>query len=136
MVTSDDLKYVQYILVNKDVEMGKGKMAAQVGHAAIEGYDLMREEKPELATAWKREGQRKIVLKATKEEIKSLMKKLSIVNLDILQINKIAINDTVLYTTIKDFGLTQIPVGTLTCMVIGPDLKSKIEPHVKNFKLM
>jgi PTH2 family peptidyl-tRNA hydrolase len=71
--------YVMYIVVNDDLKMGKGKIASQVGHCVqhiieeiiISHYDNKKHVYSETYTRymkWKN-GAKKIVLKASKEEI-------------------------------------------------------------------
>lgn len=124
MVDKINLKYTQYIIVNSDVKkMQDGKRGAQIGHAAVGGFRRYNMFKPEIAEAWFFEGQRKIALKASQIEIE--------------RINYEVLHNTDAYTyVVEDFGLTQIPADTLTCMSIGPDLEEKIKPFVKDLKLL
>jgi peptidyl-tRNA hydrolase len=65
--------YVQYIVVNKGLHMSAGKLGAQVGHAAVKGYELSLvndiqtrdEDGPSVITEWNATGHTKIVLEAT-----------------------------------------------------------------------
>lgn len=115
---------VMYIIVNNDIQMGKGKIASQVGHVIqdiVEDIIIKKyESKKTLGvcydyTIWKNEGSKKIVLKATKEE---LMKLLTL--------------DSAHY--IVDAGKTQIEPGSLT--VIGFPPMRTIGEHMKQFKLL
>lgn len=59
--------YVQYIVANKGLGMSPGKLAAQVAHAAVKGFQLSIED-PDLMDAvaeWDSTGHTKIVLEAT-----------------------------------------------------------------------
>lgn len=58
-------KYVQYIVANKGLGMSPGKLAAQVAHAAVKGYELT-----DLAVVgpWNKTGHAKIVLEARDTE--------------------------------------------------------------------
>jgi peptidyl-tRNA hydrolase len=115
---------VMYIIVNNDIQMGKGKIASQTGHVIqdiVEDIMIKKyESKKKLGICidydtWKNEGSKKIVLKATKEE---LIKLLAL--------------DSVHY--IIDAGKTQIESGSLT--VVGfPPMRSLGE-HMKQFKLL
>ncbi len=108
-------EFVMYIFVNNDLNMGKGKIAAQVGHIV----EIMIEElvKAELTstkkksfiedyTIWKRTGRKKIILKATEEEIKQLS-----------QIDGAH--------CVVDAGLTQIPSGSMTVVGFLPSSTKK-----------
>ena len=51
-------------VVNHALKMGKGKIAAQVGHAAVKATLKSGEVRPELLDAWLSTGQKKICVKA------------------------------------------------------------------------
>lgn len=69
------MSVVMYFIVNSDLvkQMGTGKIAAQVAHAAINVYARM--PKDELYQEWKRSGCAKIVLKAPESVMHCLMDK-------------------------------------------------------------
>jgi peptidyl-tRNA hydrolase len=61
-------KYKLAIVVRTDLDMGKGKLCVQAGHASVLAYDgLMKHdfEVASVATEWLEEGQLKIVLKVS-----------------------------------------------------------------------
>ena len=78
-----DSELCMYILVNDDLKMGKGKIASQVGHVVgMMTEDIIRKSYeshkgvPDCYSRyvrWKNNGQAKIVLKATEEQIKTFM---------------------------------------------------------------
>ena len=53
-----DMKMV--LVVNKDLKMKKGKIAAQCGHAVLGAYKRCRKFAPSALTWWERLGQAKI----------------------------------------------------------------------------
>ena len=55
----------QVVVVRTDLDMGKGKIAAQVGHACVLGAEHVRKSNPEWFSEWWT-GQEKIVLKIKK----------------------------------------------------------------------
>jgi PTH2 family peptidyl-tRNA hydrolase len=62
-------QYVQYIVANKGLGMSSGKLAAQVAHAAVKGYQMSvsedkTAEEVEVVREWDRTGHTKIVLEA------------------------------------------------------------------------
>lgn len=62
--------YVQYIVANKGLGMSSGKLAAQVAHASVKGYQMTTDEdstveEAEVLREWDRTGHTKIVLEAT-----------------------------------------------------------------------
>ena len=110
----------QVIVVRTDLKMGKGKLAAQVAHAAVEGYVKVLRLNERVAEIWLREGQKKVVLKAKDiEEIKELCTD--------------AEKEGVPYVLIHDAGLTQVRPGTLTTVAFGPwceNILDKITGHL------
>ncbi|HIQ50640.1 MAG TPA: aminoacyl-tRNA hydrolase [Nautiliaceae bacterium] len=117
----------QVFLVNKELKMGKGKICAQVAHASISCYEKMlllsKTDKKikDILENWKKEGQKKIVLKASLKEILELKNKLE---------NKIPL------CLIRDKGLTQVPEGAITVLGIGPWYEEEIDKYTKDFKLL
>jgi peptidyl-tRNA hydrolase, PTH2 family len=111
-----DLK--QVIVVRNDLEMGKGKIAAQVAHAAVSAADKSRYK-----ADWVRQGQQKAVVKVTGE--KELLKILG------------EARDVGLATAlIEDAGHTQIEPGTKTCVGIGPAPEDEIDKITGKLKLL
>ena len=55
-------EYKQVILVRQDLQLPKGKLAAQVAHASVEA--VLRSDKT-VVKNWRAEGMKKIVLKPT-----------------------------------------------------------------------
>jgi PTH2 family peptidyl-tRNA hydrolase len=108
------------IIVRKDLNMGAGKIAGQVGHASVTAY---RNAPKDVGDKWFGEGQKKIVLKIDGEE------KLKRIAEDAF------INDVSVHP-IRDFGLTQVEPNTLTCIAIGPDIDEKVDKIIKDLKLL
>jgi len=113
-----DLK--QVIVVRTDLEMGKGKIAAQVGHACVLGAEHVRKSHPNWFEQWWN-GQEKVVVKVP--GIKELQEvKMGAIDLDLP------------WSEVTDAGHTQIEPGTVTCISIGPapeNLVDKITGHLK-----
>ena len=103
----DTMEYKQVIVVRNDLKMSLGKLAAQVGHAAVSAAEKTKEQRPLWFLAWVNEGQKKVVLKAKDEvelnDIKLKAQKLGIV-----------------CELIVDRGLTELPPNTVTALGIGP----------------
>ena len=53
----------QVIVVRKDLNMGAGKIAAQVGHACVLGAEHVRKSHPQWYKDWEMAGQEKVVVK-------------------------------------------------------------------------
>jgi peptidyl-tRNA hydrolase, PTH2 family len=112
----------QVILVRADIEMGRGKAAAQVGHAAVSSYLECLKAHKDIASEWLEMGQRKIVLKVDTEE--ALMK-----FYEAFKFKKIPCS------LVSDAGLTQLPPGTKTALGVGPWKSADIDILTRGLKL-
>ena len=112
----------QVVVVRTDLDMGKGKIAAQVGHACVLGAEHVRKSNPEWFSEWW-EGQEKIVLKV------SSLKELERVKQDAIELG-------VPWSEVTDAGHTQIAPGTVTCISLGPAPEEKIDKITGDLKLM
>ena len=111
------------IVVRQDLKMGKGKIAAQVGHASVEGSETVRKGNRSLWKEWIQKGQCKVVLKVTSlSEIRKLESKASKLDLPVV--------------IIQDRGLTQLPANTITCMAIGPGPTKLIDGVTGHLRLL
>jgi peptidyl-tRNA hydrolase, PTH2 family len=128
MVDNDNKQIIMYILVNKDLKMGAGKTAAQVGHVVgviVEeiiknAYDTPTPESLEdygYYEKWtKNKMYKKVTLKATEEELWNFIKT----------------EKKCRY--IIDAGLTQIAPDSLT--VVGFFPRDDLAEKFKHFKLL
>ena len=103
----EGFKFKQVIAVRTDLKMGKGKLAAQVGHAAVSAAEETRRKHPGWWKAWLEEGQCKVAVKVKGFE-------------ELLALQKVAAQMKLPYSLIVDRGLTQLPPDTATCLGIGP----------------
>jgi peptidyl-tRNA hydrolase, PTH2 family len=119
MMSDQELR--MYIVVNTDAGMGKGKAAAQVGHAVMNVTEhLLTTNKP-LYHKYKRNGMPKIVLKANQNVM-----------------NQLEFNYPNAFP-IRDSGRTQVAPGTLTAIGFLPmtDTDQNIlYPELKSLKLL
>jgi PTH2 family peptidyl-tRNA hydrolase len=107
-------KYKMVILVRTDIKMSKGKMAAQVAHAAVSASEEARKKYPDWWKEWMDEGQKKAVVKIDSlEEIKKFEYQ--------------ALKHKIPHALISDRGLTEIPPGTVTALAIGPGPESVLD---------
>ena len=112
----------QVIVIRTDLDMGKGKIAAQVGHACVLGAEHVRKSNPEWFSEWWA-GQEKIVLKVAN------LKELE-------QVKQVAIEFAGPWAEVTDAGHTQIAPGTTTCISIGPAPEEKIDKITGDLKLL
>ena len=114
----------QVIVVRSDLKMGKGKVAAQVAHAALDAAETARRKHPGWYESWREQGQAKVVLKTDGGEaaLEELQKQARTVGLPA--------------SLIQDRGLTQLDPGTTTCLGIGPAPSDEIDKVTGNLKLL
>ena len=108
---------------NHELKMGKGKIAAQVGHAAVKATLQAGELRPELLDAWLSTGQKKVCVKAD----------------DVSQLEEIehqAKHHHILTSKIHDAGHTQIPAGSYTVLALGPEEEEKLDALTGKLKLL
>lgn len=60
--------YKMVLLIRTDLEMSKGKVAAQCGHAVLAAYKQMLTDNPQVLQLWEECGQPKITLKVPDEK--------------------------------------------------------------------
>ena len=114
----------QVIVVRSDLKMGKGKLAAQVAHAALEAAEAARRKHPGWYESWRGQGQAKVVVKADGGESA----------LEELQVRARTMGLPV--SLIRDRGLTQLEPGTTTCLGIGPGPSDEIDKVTGKLKLL
>ena len=111
---------IQYFIVNQELNMSPGKIAAQVAHVAtfITYYESYNPNpKCVLFQQWfNNYAQKKIILRGKQKDLEKL------VNQD--------------FYYIRDNGLTEITHGSLTCVGLGVMWKSKAQKYVKRLQLL
>ncbi|KAL2090065.1 hypothetical protein ACEWY4_014753 [Coilia grayii] len=109
------------LVVRKDLNMGKGKVAAQCSHAAVNVYKELLRRDPNLLKQWEFCGQPKVVVKADNEEC-------------LLELHRRAKESGLITSLIHDAGRTQTAPGTRTVLAVGPGpggVVDKITGHLK-----
>ncbi len=117
----DDIK--QVIIVRSDIEMGRGKVAAQVAHASLMSYFEAESMDREIARKWLETGEKKIVLKLEGEDA---LRKF----FEAFKFKKIPC------ALVSDAGFTQIPPGTKTALGVGPWASGDIDLLTRGLKLL
>jgi PTH2 family peptidyl-tRNA hydrolase len=111
------------IAVRKDVKMGPGKIAAQVGHACVNLALMERNQKRRAFRDWLDEGQGKVVVK-----VGSLK--------ELYELKETAEARDLPTTVIQDAGKTQIEPGTVTVLGIGPGASKDLDPITGHLPLL
>ena len=123
----NDNELVMYFIVNKDLEMSKGKVAAQVAHSLVEYFNYVlyslhnklrhidNGEEVDKYDNWLKQNEKKIILKAKQSVLEKLEKE---------------------YFSVRDLGLTEIPENSLGCICLGVMTRKEAEPMVKRLQLL
>ncbi len=116
------LELKQVIILRKDLNMSKGKAAAQASHAAVAAAIKSKREKQRDFEIWWRTGQKKVVLAADSEvELLALENKLRATGVIVVKID--------------DAGRTQLPPNITTALGIGPHAQKDVEEITSTLKL-
>ena len=117
------MKLKQAIIVRTDLGMGKGKIAGQVAHAAVEAAESIRRYCPQWYYSWLDDDSLQTNLKVDSEA------KLQALSRDAFAQG---INPAKIY----DAGKTQLEPSTFTALGIGPAPEYKIDLLIKDLKLL
>lgn len=121
MSCEEELK--QVIVVRTDIKMSKGKVAAQVAHAAVIASEEARKNYPEWWSKWFYGFQKKVVLQVSGEK-------------ELLNIYEKARRANLPSALVRDKGLTELPPNTLTAVAIGPAPSREIDKITGSLKLL
>jgi peptidyl-tRNA hydrolase len=110
----------QVIVVNEALRLPKGKLAAQVAHAAVGAF---LEAGVQAQADWLAEGMPKVVLRAPSTE--GLLRLLA-------QARQYAIPALL----VEDAGRTVVPEGTITCLGLGPAPDEEIDQIPGELRLL
>ena len=113
----------QAIIIRSDLEMSKGKTAAQAAHASLMSYFEAEKMDEEIAKEWLGTGEKKIVLKVSNED--SLVKLFNA-----FKFKKVPC------ALVTDAGLTELPPGSKTALGVGPWHSSDINQFTAGLKLL
>lgn len=101
----------QVIIVRKDLNMSKGKIASQCCHACLNAYEKSNET---IRKIWKEQGEKKVILAVENLE-------------ELLKIKREAKKLRIPSFLVKDAGKTELKEDTITCLALGPDYSEKID---------
>jgi len=117
--------FKQAIVLRRDIEMSRGKAAAQAAHASVDVVLAIIKSKRgdwlEWLEGWIREGQLKVVLRVNSEQ-------------ELIEVYENAVKLGLPASIIRDAGKTQLPPGTLTAVAVGPapeELVDRVTGHLK-----
>jgi PTH2 family peptidyl-tRNA hydrolase len=115
-------EYKMVVAIRKDLDIGKGKMAAQVAHAAVNLALYSEKKNKKVFRNWESLGAKKVVVRVSGLE-------------ELYRLKQMAEDKGLTTSLISDAGLTQIPPGTVTCLGIGPAESSVIDDITGNLPL-
>ncbi len=107
-------------MVNQALKLPKGKLAAQVAHAAVGAF---LEASDDARVDWLDEGMPKVVLAAEDEAA-------------LLALQDQALEAGIPCLLVEDAGRTVVPEGTITCLGLGPAPDEDIDRLTGELKLL
>ena len=116
------MEYKLVVVVRTDLGISKGKMAAQVAHAAVNCTLKSRKSDSSNFKKWFDEGQKKVVVKGQNEST-------------LRDLQQHAREIGLVSSLVTDAGLTEVPAGTVTCLGIGPASESEIDLITGDYSL-
>ncbi len=122
-MASTDEEIKQAIILRSDLEMSRGKLAAQAAHASLMSYFECEKADKSIAKEWLATGEKKIVLKVGDEE-------------SLVKLYKAFQFKGVPCALVTDAGLTEIPPGSKTALGVGPWQSSRINEFTSGLKLL
>ncbi len=117
----DEIK--QVIVVRADLQMGKGKLAAQASHASLEAYRKSERENEGETREWINSGMPKVTVKVDGEK-------------ELIAVFQAAKDADLPAALIQDAGRTQLEPGTHTCVGIGPAKAGDLDKITGKLKLL
>lgn len=111
------------LVVNQELKMGKGKIAAQCGHAVLGAYKRGQRQAPSALKVWETIGQAKICVQCPTEA-------------EMRAIEAQALNKGLITYLVQDAGRTQIAAGSRTVLAIGPAPEAEFKGLTDHLKLL
>lgn len=110
----------QCIVVNESLKLPRGKLAAQVAHAAVAAF---LQASAEAQRAWRAQGMPKVVLKGERAD-------------ELQQLEEAAHKRGIPAYLIRDAGKTVVAAGTITCLGLGPAPEDQLDELTGDLKLV
>jgi len=110
----------QVIVVNRSLALPKGKLAAQVAHAAVGAFLAATSESQ---ATWLHVGMPKIVVYAADADA-------------LMQLEQRAEEQQIPACLVRDAGRTVLPSGTITCLGLGPAAADALDPLTGGLRLV
>ena len=115
--------YKMIVVVRSDLTLSKGKLAAQVAHAAVACALETKQKKPAWFKKWNDEGAKKAVVQVdTEDDFYPLREKAELLGIAAV--------------IIADAGQTEIAPGTKTVLGLGPAPENLIDQVTKDLPLL
>jgi PTH2 family peptidyl-tRNA hydrolase len=106
------------VLVRQDLGMGPGKVAAQVGHAAVGCSLASRTAASHRFERWRNEHGRLVVLAVPDEEaLRTRQEQAEVLG--------------IVHKAVRDAGRTEVPAGTWTVLGLGPAPANVLAPLIE-----
>lgn len=110
----------QVIVVNRSLTLPKGKLAAQVAHAAVGAFLTATVESQ---ATWLEVGMPKIVVYAADADA-------------LMQLEMCAHGQQIPACLVRDAGRTVLSAGTITCLGLGPAPADELDPLTGELRLV
>ncbi|MCL4342831.1 MAG: peptidyl-tRNA hydrolase Pth2 [Candidatus Thermoplasmatota archaeon] len=116
-------EYKMVIVVRKDLDLGRGKIAAQVAHAAVHCALHAEKNDKSVFRQWNEQGGKKIVVRVDSLD-------------DIYRLKDQADKKGITNSLITDAGKTQVEPDTVTCLGLGPAEASLLDEMTGGLSLL
>ncbi len=117
------MEFKQCIVIRDDLKLSPGKLAVQVAHAAVMALERAEKSDRSVVSAWKAEGQKKVVLRVPGVQ-------------DLFKLKVDAERAGLPSAIVADAGLTEIPPGTVTALGIGPASNKQMDKITGKLRLV